>query len=390
MSSKPDVSLVARETRLVHEAHRHDEVEQKIERVIALARQAGVHGILLSLQPSFAWITGGRSNRIDGSRETGAGAVLVTTEGRRYIIANHTEAPRLAEEAVSGLAFEVADFPWTAERADPSFPAHTAQQIAGGTVGSDVNWPQTVHLEPAIARLRSPLVPHEIERYRRLGRDAGRIAEQVMRSATPGTTETQAAGALASALAGAGMRPLVLLAAGDGRIARYRHPLPTDLSWTNQLLLATCAERSGLVVALSRIICTRKDNELERRTHAAAVVFGALLNATTASASGARIFEAAAAAYAANGFPGEERRHHQGGAIGYRAREWVAHPGSEEVARLPQAFAWNPTIAGTKVEETCVIGLDGEVEILTASPHWPSLEVPVRDRSVRVPDVLVI
>ena len=72
------------------------------------------------------------------------------------------------------------------------------------------------------------------------------------------------------------------------------------------------------------------------------------------------------------GFPGEELKHHQGGAIGYRAREWVAHPRSTEVVHERQAFAWNPTITGTKIEDTALL-LDGRLEIITTSPDWPSI-----------------
>src|SRR4029079_15897020 len=71
-------------------------------------------------------------------------------------------------------------------------------------------------------------------------------------------------------------------------------------------------------------------------------------------------------------YPGEERKHHQGGAIGYRAREWVAHPGSAEVVQPRQAFAWNPTITGTKIEDTALL-LDGRLEIIMTSPDWPSI-----------------
>jgi hypothetical protein len=72
------------------------------------------------------------------------------------------------------------------------------------------------------------------------------------------------------------------------------------------------------------------------------------------------------------GFAGEERNHHQGGAIGYRAREWVAHPRSQEVVQPRQAFAWNPTITGTKVEDTALV-LDGRAEIITPTPGWPTI-----------------
>jgi antitoxin VapB len=179
----------------------------------------------------------------------------------------------------------------------------------------------------------------------------------------------------------------VLLAAADRRIVSYRHPVAGILPWKERLLVATCGERDGLVVALSRLVCTRMDDDLARRTRAAAAAFSAMLSAAAASATGAQMFAEGAAAYAAAGFPGEETRHHQGGAIGYRSREWIAHPGSQEVPTPPQAFAWNPTVAGTKLEETCLVHADGRVEVVTESPDWPTIEIDVRGRRVRLSDV---
>jgi Xaa-Pro dipeptidase len=55
-------------------------------------------------------------------------------------------------------------------------------------------------------------------------------------------------------------------------------------------------------------------------------VNAALLNATRVGATSAELFKVAQEAYAAQGFPGEERFHHQGGPTGYGEREWVATP----------------------------------------------------------------
>jgi antitoxin VapB len=77
-------------------------------------------------------------------------------------------------------------------------------------------------------------------------------------------------------------------------------------------------------------------------------------------------------AYAAQGFPGEERFHHQGGQTGYGEREWVATPQGTEVVVNSQAFAWNPSIRGGKTEDTVLLR-DGVIENLTATPTLPVL-----------------
>ena len=366
------------------------EIADKHARLMAVAETAGVRGLLLTTQPNFSWVTGGLTNRIDGSRESGNGALLFTVDGRRYLVANAIESPRLAAETLAGAGFESIEYGWTEERADPALPVRLAMEVAGGKIGCDVPLDGVRVLEQQIARIRAPLTPRELRRYRDLGRAVGSVIGHVARTVEVEASEQEVAGALTSALAPLQIRPVVLLVAADERIARFRHPPPTSARWSRRLLIATCAERDGLVVAASRLIqVTRPDDDLARRMRASAQTCAALLEATEAGATGARLFEVAVSAYAAAGFPGEERLHHQGGAIGYRAREWIAHPASSDVVTPPQAFAWNPTVTGTKIEESCLVDEDGRIETVTSSPGWPSIEVAIRGQRVPLPDVLV-
>ena len=39
-----------------------------------------------------------------------------------------------------------------------------------------------------------------------------------------------------------------------------------------------------------------------------------------------------------------------------------------------QAFAWNPTVTGTKVEDTALVVGDS-IEIITSTPGWPTIEL---------------
>lgn len=370
---------------------RRAEVDRKVERAAALARAEGLAGIVITTQHNFAWLTAGRSNRIDASRETGTASLLVSADGRRFALASTIEAPRTAEETVAGLGFELVEYPWTDERADPAHLFRVAEHAIGaGPLGADTQTPHARHMEASLAKLRAIFDPQELKRYRTLGDVVGRTLGDLVRSTLPGATEHDVARAMAAALLTLDIRPVVLLVAADRRIASYRHPTPTDLRWKHRLLVAVCAECNGLIVGASRVLSTRPDDDLQKRTRATAHVYAALLETTRAGASGAQLFEAAAAAYAAAGFPGEERLHHQGGAIAYRAREWVAHPQSTDLVGAPQAFAWNPTITGTKVEETSVLLEDDRLEIVTASPGWPSIEISVRGQRLLVPDVFVL
>jgi len=190
------------------------------------------------------------------------------------------------------------------------------------------------------------------------------------------------------ALAARGLRAVVALVAADERLARFRHPVPTERRWEKVVMIVVCARRGGLIASLSRLVCAGAvPDELRRRTEATARVHAQLLAATKPGTTGRELYEVAARTYAETGFAGEQHRHHQGGATGYRTRDWVAHPSSAELVQPRQAFAWNPSITGTKVEETC-LALADEVELITTSPDWPSIQVEVAGRRYALPDVL--
>jgi Xaa-Pro aminopeptidase len=366
-----------------------NEVDLKAETVAAIARAEALDGILVSTQHNFAWLSGGRHNRVDGSRETGVAHLLIAADGRRFLLANNIEAQRMSSEVLDGLGFEVIEFGWAEERCDPALLPRTAvKALKGASLGTDTGGGGSRMVEPLLVRARSRLSAAEIARYRALGRDASRVVGDVARRVPPRRQELDVARDLAAALIEADMRPIVVLAGADERIAAYRHPVPTRRRWERTLLLVACAERHGLIAAVSRIVSSADDPDLDARTRACAEVFGRIAAATLAGASGSSIFKVAQKAYSDVGHPGEEGYHHQGGAIGYRSREWVAHPASSDAVAAPQAFAWNPSIAGTKVEETFLLHEDGRIELLTHDPAWPAADVEVGGVCLRLPLVL--
>jgi antitoxin VapB len=365
------------------------ELDEKAARVDRLLQEGGLAGVLIGAQHNFAWITGGGTNRIDGSRDAGAGALLLGRGGRRYVLANVIEMPRLVAEEVAGQGYEPVEFPWEAERASASFLVDTARRILGAAdpIAADLPLPGAAPAEGHLIRARARLTAAEVSRMRALGRDAGDAVGEVCRGLEPGLTEREIARRSAERLGARGARAVVNLVAADERIGRYRHPAPTDRRWEGTAMVVACAERQGLIVSLTRIVCAGGvPEDLRSRTRATAGVMGRLLQATRPGATGAQIYDEAARAYADAGFPGEHRLHHQGGPCGYRTREWVAHPASTDVVESPQAFAWNPSITGTKVEETVLLGAKG-AEVLTSTPGWPAIRVDVAGTPVALPDV---
>jgi len=145
----------------------------------------------------------------------------------------------------------------------------------------------------------------------------------------------------------------------------------------------------GLVIALSRFVHFGEVPErLRNRLHAAAAVDATMIHNTRPRVTAEKLFKFAADAYSSVGYPQQEQKHHQGGAIGYAERDWFAVPDNTEKVFSQQAFAWNPTIEGTKSEDTIIV-FDDHIEVITEIPGWPMIEVEVEGKKYYRPDILI-
>lgn len=369
------------------------EFEEKKSRVIAFLHRDGLEAVVLNSQHNFAWITSGASNGIDMSRENGAASVLVATDGRTFLLANNIEMPRMLSEQVEGLGLEPVEYSWQSEK----FSAATVRDAALATIGgrgpiaTDIPMFEDVPaVDGKLAALRYELTDDELQRFRELGRDAGAAMGSAARAISPGKSELDIAEVVRSEFATRNISLVVSLVAADDRISAYRHPVPTDKQWETTLLIVACAKRNGLIASLSRMITNGPpDDELVKKTEAAAFVNASLWHVTRPGVTGSELYRAAADAYESSGFADEINRHHQGGAAGYRTREWVAHPECREVVTAPQAFAWNPSITGTKVEETVIVDESG-IEVLTATADYPVVRTVIDGHEYHCPGILNI
>jgi antitoxin VapB len=217
----------------------------------------------------------------------------------------------------------------------------------------------------------------EIARYRWLGAETAAATVESLHQVEPGLSEYDLEAITAENLLRRGILPSVALYAVDDRIFKYKHAVPRGHRLKNYAMLNLCSRKWGLAISITRFLHFGKlPDELAARFNSAAAVNAALLDATRVGAASAQLFKAAQAAYAAEGFPGEEKFHHQGGPTGYGEREWVATPDGAQSVVNNQAFAWNPSIRGGKAEDTVLLR-DGNIEWLTATPELPVIEASV-------------
>jgi Xaa-Pro aminopeptidase len=230
------------------------------------------------------------------------------------------------------------------------------------------------------------LTPAEIGRFRALGTDAARALTVTLKAVRPEMTELQVAALAAGELAASDAWPVVVLVGGARRLPIYRHPTPrADEPIGERAMVVVCARRHGLVANLTRFVYFRSPTAAERAAATAvADVEAAAFDASTPGRTLGDVYRVIAAAYTRTGFEGADADHHQGGLAGYRTREEIATPGSSTPIFEGSALAWNPSLSGTKLEDTVVVTANG-LEILTVDPDWPTVDVDGRAR----PDVLI-
>jgi len=361
-----------------------DEIVVKNQQLVQLMATNGLGGVLLSRHENVAWATAGQVDmRVAIPAATGSAAVFVRKDGKAFYLTTNNEAARLHDEEFGALPFEAVVLPWT----DGDF-AKAARSLAGeGALGADTHEAGCTVVD--LAALRSQLQLGEIERYRSLSAMTARVVEDVVLHLEPGVTEHEISAMTASRLIQKAILPSVLLMATDDRILKYKHALPRGGHLERFGMVNLCARKWGLVVSITRFIhFGPMPQSLADGFDAAAKVNAALLHATRAGATAAQLYTVAKDAYVAAGFPGEEQLHHQGGAAGYGEREWVATPNGTQIVLDRQAFAWNPSAQGGKVEDTVLLK-DGAIEVLTETSEFPAVETVVGGTSYSSAGVLL-
>lgn len=69
--------------------------------------------------------------------------------------------------------------------------------------------------------------------------------------------------------------------------------------------------------------------------------------------------------------------------MGFESREFLELPGVPGVVSVGHAYDWNPTIAGSKMEDTILVGAQSN-DIMTTIPGWPVISIQVLGLDVEV------
>jgi len=363
---------------------RLNEIREKEKRVRDFLKAKGVRALLLKRQANFSWMTCGGLNLVGMTTEMGATSLLIT-EDSKFAISNNIESPRMiGEEELEKQGFAVRSYPWYDER-----ETSVVKELVGeGAVASDVPFPNAVVMAEEIARLRYSLTPEELVRYRWLGEKVSVGLEKTLMETRRGEKESEVVARLCSEIWKDRIDPITLMAAADDRVSKFRHCIPTERKVDKYLMVSVNARKWGLIVSLTRFVHFGKAPEELRRKYEANVFIDCTFMVNTHPGIPAKdVLQKGIDAYNAKGFPEEWKLHHQGGSIGYAGRDYRTNFNTPDVVQENQAFTWNPSITGTKSEDTIVATSRGP-ELITRPILYPTVRMEVDGMTFIRPAIL--
>jgi len=360
-----------------------EEIAEKKNRVRKLLQELKLNAVYLKKSSNFSWITGGGYNIVGLATEMGVAGALITAD-REFIVCNNIEAPRMEkEEHLAEQGYEIISFPWYDDQ-----EASIVNSLSGGKFGADHAFPGSLDISSKINPLRYSLTQWEIERYRKQALDTAQIAEETALTIKPGDEERAVIGRLSERLWREGMDFVVAFCAADERISLFRHPVATDKKIEKRAMISVNSRKRGLIVSITRFVQFGKvPADLRKCYEDNVYVDTAMMTATIPGRPASEVFEAALHAYAEKGYPEEYKLHHQGGAIGYVGRDYRVTAKTIEIIQENQAFTWNPSITGTKSEDTMLATKNGPI-VFSEPSLFPVLTMERNGYVFKRPDIM--
>lgn len=314
---------------------------KNLDKLLSWLQTSEYDGVILGRRDNFKWITEENANAVVTNTEVGVAHLLIEKDGSVTVAADSSDCPRMETEQ-NALRAKGMLIPWY-----ESFEAHLKDYIGDRTFASDTGIAGTDNVQSELINVRMQLSEKELKRYRKIGQECAGIVEGVAMNARPGQTEQEIADKIRTGCIANGISMTRMV---------YFVPVPEEIK--------------------GRMQKTQK-------------IFAAMQNLMKDGMSYQTYFRKIQELYAKEGCPEEWKMHHQGGPTGYGCREFVVTPVIGGRIRNNQAYAWNPTIVGTKCEETTFL-TDNGVEIFTRTKVWPCSMIETKYGSCSVADILYI
>jgi len=360
------------------------EVREKERRVREFLRSKGFSALLLKRQANFSWMTCGGLNLVGITTDIGQTTLLITQD-EKFAITNNIEGPRIEkEELLSEQGYTIKTFPWYEDR-----EVQIVKDIVGnGGLASDWPFPGATPVPEEVARLRYSLTNEELERYKWLGDKVSFALEKTLSETKPEEKESEAVGRLLAELWKDRIDIVTVMAAADERAFNFRHPIPTEKRVKRYLMVSVNARKWGLIVSLTRFVHFGKTpSDLKKKYMDNVLIDCTFMAHTRPGVVATEVLKKGIVMYEKLGYPDEWKLHHQGGSIGYTGRDYRTNFQTNEVVQENQAFTWNPSLTGTKSEDTIVAKKNGP-EMITKPILYPTISVEVEGLKFVRPDIL--
>ena len=361
-----------------------DEIKEKERRVRTFLQSKGLKALLLKSQANFSWMTCGGLNLVGINTEVGATSLLIT-EDSKYVISNNIESPRMIdEEGMEKQGFILKTFPWYEDQ-----EVSMVRELVGeSSFGSDVTFQNARVVADDVATLRYSLTPEEQERYRWLGERVSSALEKTLMKTKKGEKESEVVARLCREIWKDRIDPVTLMAAADDRVFKFRHPIPTERKIEKYLMVSVNARKWGLIVSLTRFVhFGRLPRELKKKYEVNVFIDCTFMAHTRPGVPVREVLQKGIDAYREKGYPEDWKLHHQGGSIGYMGRDYRVNFKLPDIIQENQAFTWNPSITGTKSEDTILATSRGP-EAITYPILYPTLSMTVANISFTRPAIL--
>ena len=349
------------------------EYSVKLGRLRDMMEKENLTACYLKRQDNFSWLTGGRINYLSIGELGNCG--LLVTKDHVYGITNNIESQRMIdEEQLPEYGIIMKYDIWNHE----SYEGDTIGELAGGgEVGCDFPCAAGRNIAGKIQPLRFSLTPEEIEKYKVGGRLVSLAVEETAAAIRPGDMELDIVGKLYHLCRKTGLDVVSAFCTSDERIYNYRHAIPTTKLIRERVQFGGNMRYMGLTICLTRYVNLVPVSEELKKQYIDNVKIDCTYIHNSKPGNSYQIpLRAGQKLYDELGYQGEFDKHHQGGPIGYAPRDYRLGFGHDGIIQENQAFCWNPSITGTKSEDTVIYTKDGPL-FVTYPILYPSIQVEV-------------
>jgi Xaa-Pro aminopeptidase len=271
---------------------------------------------------------------------------------------------------------------------DAAFEKSFLEKLGGKALGFDHPSALGTNIASAVQQLRFSLTEGELERYREVGTLVSLSIEEAAASIKPGMSEFEVIARVSEITTSRGLALYSAQCAADERITSFRHAIPTDKRIKTRVQLGGNFGKYGLVACLTRYVNFAPVSEaLRKQFRANQEIDISFMKNSIPGKSYQYAFLAGKKAYEDRGYGAEFDKHHQGGPLGYAARDYRIDFSHTGIIQENQAFCWNPSITGTKSEDTIVAKKNG-FEFITKPLVFPKAEIHVDGETYIRADIL--